>query len=103
MNSTKIVGTSPPPPGVTPNFVNPQSNGYQIIIAGIVLPVVMLPFLGARLYAKYNLLKKIHYDDCKSSSHFYLLEPWLIETHRHDYLSSGKSIFIENQTRMWLI
>jgi hypothetical protein len=70
MNSTMTVGASPPPPGVTPNFVNPESNGYQIIITGIVLLVLMLPFLGARLYAKYSLLRKIHYDDCKALSVF---------------------------------
>ncbi|KAE9376307.1 hypothetical protein N431DRAFT_400438 [Stipitochalara longipes BDJ] len=63
MNSTNIVGALPPPPGVTPNFVNSEFNGNQIIIAGILLPVLMFPFLGARLYAKISLLKKIQNDD----------------------------------------
>ncbi|KAN0116744.1 hypothetical protein V8E51_002721 [Hyaloscypha variabilis] len=63
MSSTTVVAAYPPPPGITPNFVHPKSNGSQIIIAGILLPVLMFPFLGARLYAKYSLLKKMRHDD----------------------------------------
>lgn len=68
MNSTDIIPALPPPPGVTSNFVNPAFNGNQIVIVGIIFPILMLPFLGARLYAKYSLIKKFHCDDCKSSS-----------------------------------
>jgi hypothetical protein len=67
MNST-IVGAMPPPPGVAPNFVNPPFKGLQIIITGIIFPVLMLPFIGARLYAKYSLLKRMHYDDCETAA-----------------------------------
>jgi hypothetical protein len=90
MNSTRIITAFPPPPGVTPNFVNPDFNGKQIIVAGIVLPLLMFPLLGARLYAKYALLKKIHYDDCTSSSQLTNKNIQLILIHRHDNPGCGR-------------
>jgi len=66
MNSTTdIIGALPPPPGVTPNFVDPDYNGLQIIISGIIFSILAISFLVARMYAKYYLLKQFNYDDCK--------------------------------------
>jgi len=90
MNSTRIITAFPPPPGVTPNFVNPDFNGKQIIVAGIVLPLLMFPFLGARLYSKYVVLKKIHCDDCTFSSQLTNKNIQLILIHRHDNSGCGR-------------
>lgn len=69
MNSTTdVIGALPPPPGVIPNFENPDFHGQKIIIVGIIFPVLTIPFLVARLYAKGFLIKRFHLDDCKSPS-----------------------------------
>jgi hypothetical protein len=47
-----------PPPGVTPNFVNPDSSAYQIYITAAVCIVLMLFFTVARLVAKISLRQK---------------------------------------------
>jgi len=90
MNSTSAVGAFPPPEGITPNFTHPKSNGSQIIFAGIILPVVMLPFLGVRLYAKYSLLKKFHYDDCMSFLHRSRKNNYANLRIRHDNYCRGR-------------
>lgn len=60
---------SPPPPGVTPNFKNPESRADQIYIsAGICLPLILL-FAALRIYAKISILKKKRtWDDCEWST-----------------------------------
>ncbi|PVH68619.1 hypothetical protein DL98DRAFT_375249, partial [Cadophora sp. DSE1049] len=49
-----IVGTLPPPPGVTPNFVNPEYIGHQVVVVnGIFLflsTVVVVLRMYSRLY-----------------------------------------------------
>jgi len=65
MNSTEPTVALAPPPGVTSNFVDPAFNGQKVIIAGIIFPIITIPFLVARLYAKAFLLKKFQLDDCE--------------------------------------
>lgn len=70
MNSTAsnlITGTLPPPPGVIPNFTNPQSIGYRLIIAAVIFPAIALIFLSLRIYTKRWILKQLLLDDCKLS------------------------------------
>ncbi|KAK4186947.1 hypothetical protein QBC35DRAFT_386072 [Podospora australis] len=57
------MGAAPPPEGVTPNFVNPDSTGYQLIIVAVVFPVLALCFLIPRLYTASCIIKKWHADD----------------------------------------
>ena len=46
-----------PPPGITPNFINPPSRAYQVYItAGISLPLMLL-FAALRFYATVFLLR----------------------------------------------
>jgi len=54
-----------PPPGVTPNLINPESVGYRLVIVAAVFPVVTGVFLALRLYTAHFLLKRWHLDDCK--------------------------------------
>ncbi|KAE9372935.1 hypothetical protein N431DRAFT_246460 [Stipitochalara longipes BDJ] len=63
MNSTEPTAALPPPPGVQSNFVNPAFNGQKILMAGIIYPILTIPFLVARLYAKVCLIKKLQIDD----------------------------------------
>jgi hypothetical protein len=66
MASAEETGALPAPPGVTPNFDNPESRAYQAIIASVVCPVIALVFLLLRLYTKRYIICKLHMDDCKS-------------------------------------
>jgi len=59
------VGASRPPPGVTPNFANPKSIGYQIIIVAVVCPIFTIAICLLRLYTAHNIIK-FHLDDCES-------------------------------------
>lgn len=61
-----IIPAMPPPPGVTPNFENPEWIGYRLIIVAVVFPVIALCFLLPRLWSAAFIIKKWHPDDCKS-------------------------------------
>jgi hypothetical protein len=51
--------TQTPPPGVLPNFVNPDSNAYQVYItAGVCIPLMII-FALTRLISKINLGKRL--------------------------------------------
>ena len=55
----------PPPPGVGPNLVNPQSRAYEIYVAASVcLPLIAI-FATMRIYARVGILKRWTWDDCK--------------------------------------
>ena len=54
-----------PPPGVSPNFVDPRSSGPVLIAVGTVLLVVMLLCVTIRGYTKIRIAKKITPDDCE--------------------------------------
>lgn len=60
-----IMAASPPPPGVTPNFENPEWIGYRLIIVSVVFLVMSVVFLVPRLYSAAFIIKKWHPDDCK--------------------------------------
>lgn len=66
MNTTsELVGTFPPPPGVTPNFINPESTASQVVLCTILTLVFMIPFFVLRMYTKKYILKRIDPEDCK--------------------------------------
>ena len=56
----------PAPPGVTPNFINPVSNAYQVDIVSTVCLVLIFVFAGIRFYVKAVFLKTRTRDDCES-------------------------------------
>ncbi|KAK0721237.1 hypothetical protein B0T21DRAFT_386173 [Apiosordaria backusii] len=58
----------PPPPGVTPNFEDGESIGYQLVIVAVVFPVLALCFLVPRLYTASYILRKWHPDDYTSGN-----------------------------------
>ncbi|KAI9798474.1 MAG: hypothetical protein M1833_004740 [Piccolia ochrophora] len=54
--STTLVGVIPPPPGVTANFVNPESNAWQDYPPAAVALFLSTLFLAIRLYTKARIL-----------------------------------------------
>ncbi|KAH8652703.1 hypothetical protein BGZ60DRAFT_420066 [Tricladium varicosporioides] len=64
MNSTStIIGAGPAPSGVTPNFTNPDSIAYRLIIIAVVFPALSLTLLSARLYTKHFLVRSVDLAD----------------------------------------
>ncbi|KAL8892183.1 MAG: hypothetical protein Q9192_005644 [Flavoplaca navasiana] len=56
------------PPGVTPNYVNPETTSDQVTITGLTLIVFSALFVVARLSVKLRVVKKQSWDDCESRS-----------------------------------
>lgn len=65
MTDYSILPAGIPPPGVTPNFVNPESRGSTAIIVNIVSMTLVVCFVMSRFYSKYYVLHKPSWDDCK--------------------------------------
>ncbi len=59
------VGVIPPPPGVTPNFINPPSLQHIILITNIILSLVSAVFVILRLYTTGFIIRSVGIDDCK--------------------------------------
>lgn len=56
---------SPPPPGVTPNFVDPPGSEYEIYSVSLAMCATATVFLLGRLYARGLILKALGLDDCR--------------------------------------
>lgn len=52
-----------PPPGVTPNFANPENKGSTLVIVGVILLGLVLIALVNRAYAKLCIVRKASWDD----------------------------------------
>lgn len=63
MTSSEPVGAFPPPPGVVPNFVNPESIAYRVVIASVLGPTIAIPICAVRLYTRRYILQSVGYDD----------------------------------------
>lgn len=67
-NATHIVGGLAPPPGVTPNFVNPDSLHTEWVLTlstCIIFPTI---FIMLRTYTKLILIKSHGWEDCKHTT-----------------------------------
>jgi len=67
-------GVVPPPPDVTPNFVNPPSTGYKVIITACVTWALATFFLCLRGYVKLRLIHMVKVDD------WFIVIGWLFAT-----------------------
>jgi hypothetical protein len=65
MTSNETVGALPPPPGITPNFDNPESIAYRVIVAAVLGPVIATPLCFVRLYTRRYISQNPGLDDCK--------------------------------------
>lgn len=52
-----------PPPGVIPNFINPESRVSMIDVSAAVCLPLLIIFAGSRLYAKAFVVKRRSWDD----------------------------------------
>ena len=62
---SEIVGASPPPPGVVPNFEHPESRGHLIILVTAILLPIATFVLALRIYTRVALVRYLGSDDCK--------------------------------------
>ncbi|MCJ1424105.1 hypothetical protein MMC29_001992 [Sticta canariensis] len=65
-NATSIIGGLPPPPGVTPNFVNPESLHSEWVLMMSMCLAFTTIFVGLRLYTKLVIIKSHGWEDYTS-------------------------------------
>lgn len=53
-----------PPPGVTPNFIDPPTIAPALIVVNGVFLALMLVAVSIRIYCKGILLRSLGWDDC---------------------------------------
>ncbi|KFA71847.1 hypothetical protein S40288_07757 [Stachybotrys chartarum IBT 40288] len=74
---------TPPPPGVVPDFDNPESLSYLPRSLMYAFVPLMVLFLGLRLWCRWKTKQKLGWDDCKPASTHFALE-WLDSLARQD-------------------
>ena len=77
-----------PPPGVHPNFVDPESLRDSVIAINVLFLVLATLAVVMRLYTKQMIARAIGWDDCTC------LEPGLdghADKHRYLYTRTGKA------------
>jgi len=52
-----------PPPGVIPNFVDPETRGPVLLIVGSIFMVIMLVLASMRFYTKIFIVRRLTWDD----------------------------------------
>ena len=58
-----LMGAIPPPPGVTPNFVNPEHRGKEIVTLGILGIFCLNVFLLMVIYTKSRINRAFASED----------------------------------------
>ena len=53
-----------PPPGVTPNFVNPPTIAPALVTVNAVFLALMIVAVSIRIFSKGVLLRSLGWDDC---------------------------------------
>lgn len=64
-----IVGTLPPPPGVTPNFVNPEYIGHQVVVVNGIFLFLATVVVVLRMYSRLYLISSAGIEDCTLLEH----------------------------------
>lgn len=54
-----------PPPGVTPNFIDPPSQGYVTVVVMVFVLSLTTPIVLARLYTRHFINRRLWWDDCR--------------------------------------
>ena len=57
--------STPPPPGIVPDFVDPVTNTAAVIIVISILLPLMLVFVALRVYSNLCISRKFAQSDCK--------------------------------------
>lgn len=63
MNNLAIKPALNPPPGVTSNFINPETRANEFVITVSIALAVVLVFVSLRLYAKIWVTHSAGWDD----------------------------------------
>jgi len=61
----EIVPASPPPPGLTSNWVDPESIASGLIVPNVVFMVLAIVAVALRMYTRVCLIHNVGSDDCK--------------------------------------
>lgn len=77
-----------PPPGVTPNFVNPQTIAPAIVAIGVVMAILTVSFVLLRLYSNHHAKRKFGIDDCMKPvpcNSYRYTRSWILTACRYMY------------------
>ena len=61
-----IIGGLDPPPGVTPDYVHPHSDGMFNLVCQVVCLTASTLFVWSRMFVKARITKSLGWDDCKA-------------------------------------
>ena len=67
MSQPGMVGLVPPPPGVVPNFENPPSTGYKVIVVAVLTWTLATSIVCLRC-VKLRITHTMRIDDCKADT-----------------------------------
>ena len=62
----------PPPPGIVPNYVDPPSIGYAVLVVATISMILATIMLALRVFTKLYLIKAWNLEDCIASFSFSL-------------------------------
>lgn len=72
-----VMGPIPPPPGVTPNFVDPENGGRHVVILAVLgIPIAFL-FLLMRLWTQFRIKRSFGSEDGRDGIHASATRPKL--------------------------
>lgn len=102
MQPDNVRGFVPPPPGVEPNFTNPDYRSAGIVPITAVFVTLSTAFLAVRTYTKAHIIKIFGLEDCKCSASNKLMKISTYETqirflwhgykHPHHLLSASHAL-----------
>lgn len=64
-----IVGSLPPPPGVTPNFVDPEYIGHQVVVINGMFVFLTTVVVALRMYCRLYIMPCAGIEDCTLLEH----------------------------------
>jgi len=68
MNSTFDINDIPamvPPPGVQPNFDNPETLHDPMLSTAIITTILLVTVVGVRIFTKAYIMRDMKLEDCK--------------------------------------
>ena len=63
--NASITPAAKPPPGVTPNFIDPPSEKDVIVAYTTIFTIVATLGVAARMYVRLFIIRKIQIEDCE--------------------------------------
>ncbi len=54
-----------PPPGVTPNLINPENLRTSVVILSTLVFSISFLAVSIRMYTKWYVIRSVGWDDCK--------------------------------------